>query len=203
MNDDIDDIVSAHRAETHAAPAHLKQQWHSAIDQAAALEHGRTSESRSTGPASGAFWGMAVAAALAVGIGLGVLLSDNPSPTVPDNRIAAVENPRAMPVAFSRGLQYHLRNSREQLTTYNAETDRTNLILDIIEQNRLFEDAADNNNAPKVARVLRAFEPILLRLAADDIAPEDAEALREQLAFELNVMLTKLARESSDESTTT
>jgi hypothetical protein len=51
--------------------------------------------------------------------------------------------------------------------------------------------------------VLRAFEPILLRLAATDIAPEDAEALRAQLAFELKIMLTKLERGSSKETHTT
>ena len=67
----------------------------------------------------------------------------------------------------------------------------------------MFEMAAEQHNSPKLARVLRAFEPILLQLAANDIAPEDAEALRAQLAFELNVMLTKLATESSDDSETT
>ena len=76
-------------------------------------------------------------------------------------------------------------------------------MLRLIEQNRLFETAADHNNAPQLARVLRAFEPILLRLAATDTAPEDAAALRAQLSFELNVMLTKLAKESSDEVHTT
>jgi hypothetical protein len=68
----------------------------------------------------------------------------------------------------------------------------------LIEQNRLFEKAAAQNNSPKLVRVLRAFEPILVQLASDDIAPEDAEALRAQLAFELNVMLTKMTRDSSD-----
>jgi DNA-binding FadR family transcriptional regulator len=77
------------------------------------------------------------------------------------------------------------------------------LILQIIEQNRLFERAAEQNNSQSLARVLRAFEPILLRLAADDIAPEDAEALRAQLAFELNVMLTKLSRDTSKETQST
>ena len=81
--------------------------------------------------------------------------------------------------------------------------DTTLLVLSIIEQNRLFESVANKNNAPKLARVLRAFEPILLQLAATDIAPEDAEALRAQLSFELNVMLTKLAREASNETHST
>jgi len=71
----------------------------------------------------------------------------------------------------------------------------------IIEQNRLYERAAEQKDSPKLARVLRAFEPVLIRLAAEDLAPEDEKALRAQLAFELNVMLTKLARETSEEAT--
>ena len=66
------------------------------------------------------------------------------------------------------------------------------LVLHIIEQNRLFETPLPTTTAPKLARVLRAFEPILLQLAAEDLEPADAEALLSQLAFELNVMLTKL-----------
>jgi hypothetical protein len=81
--------------------------------------------------------------------------------------------------------------------------DRTMLVLRIIEQNRMFENAAVSSDALKLARVLRAFEPILLRLAADDLAPADAEALQAQLAFELSVMLTKLGAGSSDDSQTT
>ena len=68
---------------------------------------------------------------------------------------------------------------------------------------RLFEQAAVNNDAQDLARVLRAFEPILLQLAADDVTPEKAEYLRAQLAFELNVMLTKLSHASSNKEQTT
>ena len=77
------------------------------------------------------------------------------------------------------------------------------LILHIVDQNRLFEQAAVNNDSQDLARVLRAFEPILLQLAADDVTPQRAEYLRAQLAFELNVMLTKLARDASDQTHTT
>jgi DNA-binding FadR family transcriptional regulator len=56
----------------------------------------------------------------------------------------------------------------------------------------MFERAAEQNDSKDLARVLRAFEPVLMRLAADDITVEDAEALQAQLAFELNVVLTKL-----------
>ena len=85
----------------------------------------------------------------------------------------------------------------------DADGTRSLLIADIVEQNRAFEQAAERNNAQDVARVLRAFEPILLRLASDDIAPDDAESLRRQLSFELNVMLTKLSSRTSKASTTT
>jgi DNA-binding FadR family transcriptional regulator len=81
--------------------------------------------------------------------------------------------------------------------------DRSLLVLQIIQQNRLFEQAAERNDADGLARVLRAFEPILMKLAAADITPEEAAALREQLAFELKVMLTKLERDTSKEVTST
>ncbi len=76
------------------------------------------------------------------------------------------------------------------------------LLAQIIDQNRMFERAAVNNNSHNIARVLRAFEPILLRLGSDDIAPEDAEALRAQLSFELAIVLTKLAQKPSEEPQT-
>lgn len=204
MNDEIRKLVEAHRADVHRPPAHLVEQWHSAIDEAAALERGRQQQARPSWHPGSFFWGAAVTAALAVGIGIGFVLSG-------DNRVAT-EAPvianlepgvRATPAAFTRGLAVHLRDSRQQIANLDENTDSSPLIMQIIEQNRLFELAASHNNAPKLARVLRAFEPILLQLAAEDIAPEDAEALRAQLAFELNVMLTKLANKPSDESHTT
>ena len=208
MTDDVDDLVAAHRSEILKPPAYKVQQWHNAIDEAANLARGRK-DTRATGWHPGSFfWGMAVSAALALGVAIGVLVSgdlvsgDNSPVDVP--QVAAIgPQPDVIPAAFTRGLTVHLRDSRNQLANVDSDADRTMLVLQLIEQNRMFENAADNNNAPKLARVLRAFEPILLRLAATDIAPEDAAALRSQLSFELNVMLTKLANESSDETHST
>jgi hypothetical protein len=206
MDKELDKLVAAHEADIHPAPSHVVQQWHNTIDEAAALERGRIETPEPRWHPGSFFWGMAVTAALAIGIGIGFFISgDNGSlhgdqvPFVVD----ATPQPNVIPAAFTRGLQVHLRDSRQQLVSLEDSTDKTMLVLQIIEQNRMFETAADQNNAPKLARVLRAFEPILLQLAATDIAPEDAEALRAQLAFELNVMLTKLASESSDDSQTT
>ena len=39
-----------------------------------------------------------------------------------------------------------------------------------------------------------------MELAAEDLTPIEAEALRSQLAFEFDVMLTKLARDTSDDA---
>ena len=203
MKDDTDDIVTLHRENLHTAPPHLKRQWHDAIDEAAALERGRERATNSGWRPSSFFWGAAVTAALALGVGIGVFVSNDT--TVVNPPMVAVEPSHAVvvPAAFTRGLQYHLRDSKQQLSELDVDSDRAMLVLQLIEQNRLFENAADKNNAPNLARVLRAFEPILLRLAATDIAPEDAAALKAQLSFELNVMLTKLANESSDEAHST
>jgi len=203
QNDQLDELVSAHRAETHEAPAHLKQQWHDAIDQAAALERGRVPIPRERWHPGSFFWGMAVSAGIAVGVAVGVFVSDETTDTPAPYVVENTTRPDAVPVAFTRGLQHHFRSSQKQLANLDGDEDTTMLVLRLVEQNRLFETAAEQNNAPQLARVLRAFEPILLRLAATDIAPEDAEALRAQLSFELNVMLTKLAKESSDETHST
>jgi len=206
MNDELQDLVAAHEKDVHRAPAHLVQQWHSAIDEAAALERVRVEVPEQRWHPRSFFRGMAVTAALAIGIGLGFVIFGD-GKTIPADRTPIVagttQQPNAVPTAFTRGLQVHLRDSRQRISNLDEGPDRTMLVLRLIEQNRMFESAAEKNNAPNLARVLRAFEPILLQLAATDIAPEDAEALRAQLAFELKVMLTKLASESSDDSHTT
>jgi len=203
MNDDIDDLVAAHREDAHHPPSHLVQQWHDSIDAAAAIERGRSKESQDGWRPRSFFWGMTVSAALAIGVGIGFFASDDGVESDVPILVANPPQANVIPAAFTRGLQYHLRDSRKQLASFGSDSDRILLVLQLIEQNRLFESAADQNNAPKLARVLRAFEPILLRLATTDIAPEHAEALRAQLSFELNVMLTKLASKSSNETHST
>jgi len=202
MDKNLETLIDAHRTEIHAAPDHVVQQWHSAIDEAAALERGRQPEATQNWHPASFFWGVAVTSAMAIGIGF-LFADKGETPIIDPPSVVAGIDTQPPPVAFTRGLQVHLRDSRAQLAGFDGESDSTILIAQIIEQNRMFEAAADLNNAPNLARVLRAFEPILLQLAATDIAPEDASALRAQLAFELDVMLTKLASESSKDSQTT
>lgn len=192
--------------ETLPAPSHLKQRWLDSIDQAARSE--RASEHNPERPLNfmSFIWGAALTAALALGIGIALFPGDEAIDEISiDDMTAGTQPLPGTPASFTRGLQVHLRESQWNIASLNddAPIDRSLLLMQIIDQNRMFERSANQNNAPNVARLLRAFEPILLRLASDDIAPADAEALRSQLAFELNVMLTKIANDTSNISHTT
>jgi hypothetical protein len=191
-----------------AVPTHTVQRWHDSIDRAAQQERRQAQRSVASSRPFSFAWGGAVAAALVIGISIGIYFSgDDVTQPTPGIELAnnSSGNVTAVPAAFTRGVTMYLRDTHQEITSLASatSTDQALLILRIIEQNRLFERAAEQNNSQSLARVLRAFEPILLRLAADDIAPEDAEALRAQLAFELNVMLTKLSRKPSKETQTT
>ena len=199
--------------DEHQLPAHLIPRWRDSIVDAAKSEALNSERSRRRKRSSGSSfwsiaWGGAIAVALAVGIGIGVYFSANTAllnPTdIPLARL--VDTPAmAVPASFTRGLQMHLQDSEREITrlTIGAPADQAELIMQIIEQNRIFERSAKLNNSDNLARVLRAFEPILMRLASDDIAPADAAALRAQLSFELKVMLTKMAQRPSNETHST
>ena len=176
-----------------AVPRHTVDRWHQAIDDAArqTSSPARTQQ-RFFRPATFA-WGAALAAALVIGINL--------RPTVVE---PSAMDPVETSAAFVRGVQLHFRDTYDELTglALDSADDRTVVVMQIVDQNRMYESAANQNGADDLARVLRAFEPVLIRLAAEDTALEDAEALRAKLVFELNVMLTKLSRESSNTTDT-
>jgi anti-sigma factor RsiW len=187
-------------------PPHTLQRWHDSIDRAAQRERRNQQKPARQFRFFSLAWGAAVTAALVIGIGIGSYLSTG-SNMMSTIGVANIEPGAAavVPAAFTRGVTVYLRDTQQELAAMPIATaaDQSTLIMQIIEQNRLFERAAEQNNSQSLARVLRAFEPILLRLAADDIAPQDAAALRKQLTFELKVMLTKLSRDTSKETHTT
>lgn len=187
---------------TVKAPSDVLQRWHDSIDRAARGEQTDAKKSGGQVHFMSFFWGAAVTTALAVGIGLGVYFSAGNANYPPIDGLGAIlpaDDGGLVPASFTRGLQVHLRDSQAEIVRLpvDSSADRSLLVMQIIEQNRLFERTAVINNSPELARVLRAFEPILLRLASEDISPEDAAALRAQLEFELNVVLTKLVRDTS------
>ncbi len=182
-------------------PADMVERWHDTIKSAAMRENNPAPK-----PAFHAWsfiWGAAITAALVVGVGIGVLLSGGEAP--PASQYDAVSARTGQNSAFERGLQVHFRESGESLSRLAIEStsDKTELIMSIIEQNRLFERAAMQNDDQSVARVLRAFELVLMRIAAEETTVEDAEELRAKLLFELNIMLTKLSRDTSNETQST
>jgi hypothetical protein len=194
--------------EISQAPSHLVQRWHDSIESAARAELREASRAQKPVHFWSFFWGAAVTAALALGIGIGAYFSggdDAGLATATQYANDLSPSTAAVPASFMRGVEAHLQRSQWDIASMPVDTgsDRSRLAQQIIEQNRMFVYAADRNSAPELARVLRAFEPILMRLAAEDISPAEADALRAQLTFELNVMLTKLARETSKETTTT
>ncbi len=184
-------------------PADMLARFHDSIDRAARSEQQRASKLPPQTRWSPFAWGSAVAAALVLGIGIGLFAQRDqvPAPGINTGIVTIYPPaPRATSVAFERGLQVYLRDSQQELSGQPMNTERSAIALQLIRQNRLFERAAEEHNSKDLARVLRAFEPILLRLAADDISEREAEALQAQLAFELKVMLTKLGRNLSEET---
>jgi len=208
MNDDEKNLCNEiDLAKEIPAPADMQRRWHDSIDRAAQREYSVRRAPTRPFHFTSFFWGAAVTAALVAGIGIGAFFTGG-STTIQPNHYDAQNTSTissAAPGAFTRGLQVHLRDTRQYIAAMPIDTvgDRTLLVLQIIQQNRLFERAAEQNSSDDLARVLRAFEPILLRLAANDIAPADAQALRDQLAFELKIRLTKLERDTSKDTQST
>lgn len=194
------------------APEDTVARWHASIERAAARDRLAEARPPRAWHLPSFAWG-ALAAALVVGLSLGYLLGNDASltRTADDTPVGPVGVPAhgessvsrmATPVAFSRGLKVHLQESAQEIMRLPADdsADRTLLVMDIIRQNRMFERAARDNDAEDIGRVLRAIEPVLMRLATEDLSAEDAAELSAKLTFELNVVLTKMARRESDDT---
>ncbi len=193
-------------SDTHQTPPHLAQRWHDSIDEAAGVESATSTNMVGKPPLHflSFAWGAVAMATLALGIGIGVYFSENSADVemINTSELLVTRTDVQATTSFERGFKLHLRDSQRQLVglTNEASTDRILLLMQIIDQNRLFERAAMRNDAPELARVLRAFEPVLTQLAAVNLSPGDAEVLHKQLAFELNVLLAKMTRDASDEA---
>lgn len=161
-------------------------------------------------------WSGALAAMLVLGMAIGVLIQ--PGSETPQSPIlATADQPAQLPSveqnvptqhteSFRRGLAVYLQQSQASLESLGQEQDQDGhqqdeLIRDIVAQNRLFARAAEASDAPEIARLMRALEPVLLQLA-DQIKRNTSDALRRQLNFELQAMLTKLEQPASNQAPT-
>jgi hypothetical protein len=194
--------------DEHRVPSHLVHRWQDSIKDVAKRESTDLQQSAAPRSSYSLAWGGAVSVALAIGIGIGVYFSGNEQvDPIAENNFAGAQAMvgATVPASFTRGLTLHLQDSEREIARLTADSsgDQTALVIQIIEQNRVFARSAKLNDSANLARLLRAFEPILMRLASDDVAPADAAALRSQLSFELNVMLTKMAQDTSNDSHST
>lgn len=181
-------------AQPVRASATARQRWAHHLDLLAERES-RTRPARTrqlTWQLAGGF------ALLLVGVGVGLRLGERvpslPEPSPPPT-IAAVEHSPLV-----RAVQAHLNLTGTwlaELPEVDAQARRV-LIAEVVTQNRVYERSAQHQNADKLARVLRAMEPVLLSLADESADEEAFAASLRQLEFELTVMQTKLAQAPSN-----
>jgi hypothetical protein len=168
-------------------PAETMQRWQAALDQAAA---GQTT--RATAATRRQFRPMPwLAAAATVVIAIAAVFQLRDDPGQPHPQTANVAPPSDSGSAYARGLKSHLASTERQLASLESATpeERARLVEMIIEQNRIYAQAAERAGEPQLARVLRAFSPVLESLQQGESDP--AESL-DQLAFELRVMQGRL-----------
>ena len=167
-------------------PEAVQQRWQIALARAA------TEKREAHAPRAGRFtdlrW-MAAAAAVAV---VALTLVIQVVTKTPPDQTAEVAAPAATDsAAYERGLKFHLASTEQQLAGLDSASpeERARLIETIVAQNRIYALAAERAGEPQLARVLRAFAPVLESLARDE---DDSSASLAQLNFELRVMQGRL-----------
>jgi hypothetical protein len=172
-----------------AVPAQVMDRWRTALDRA-------TTETRvAQAPrrfSAVSMWQAAAAVVTVFALVFSIQrLMHAPAPT---------ETVRSETSAYAHGLKFHLASTERQLAALSEASpeERARLVDTIIGQNQMYALAAERAGEPQLARVLRAFNPILEDLA--DGRSETTAADIAQLSFELRVMQARLgsgARSSS------
>ena len=172
-------------------PADVQQRWRAALERAAHVAE--KPEARAPRRLFDFRWPVAAAAAFAiVALTLIVQSERQPPPAITAEVTSPVDSPATTDAAaYQRGLKVHLASTERQLAELdNAKPeDRARLVEVIIAQNRIYALAAERAGEPQLARVLRAFSPVLENVAKGN----DASAGVAQLSFELRVMQGRLS----------
>jgi hypothetical protein len=169
-------------------PPQALARWRSALDQAATQTPVTTSPRRFSLPM---MWQAAAAAVTVFALIFSVqrILQPEAARVVE----ARPEAPQGGEVsAYEHGLKFHLASTERRLAALGEATpeERARLIDTIIGQNQMYALAAERAGEPQLARVLRAFTPILEDLA--DGRSETTAADISQLSFEMRVMQARL-----------
>jgi hypothetical protein len=174
-------------------PADVRQRWQVALERAADKDD--VKEARA--PRASFRW-QAAAAAVAV---VTLFFTARIVMQTPPEQTAQVAPPAPTDAAaYERGLKWHLASTEQQLAELGSATpeERKRLIETISAQNRMYALAAERAGEPQLARVLRAFAPILESLEQGG----DSSASLAQLSFELRVMQGRLSAGTDTPSTT-
>lgn len=167
-------------------PAETKQRWQHALARAAGeSEHKAVPRRVWLAPR----WQWAAAATVLIALALTLRPGEDETLTPPLPPVAHVDDASA----YEHGLKWHLASTERQLANLEHATpaERSRLVETIISQNRLYALAAERAGEPQLARVLRAFTPVLQSVAAGQ--GEATENSLSQLHFELRVMQARLS----------
>jgi hypothetical protein len=174
-------------------PAQTQQRWQAALERAA----NKVDVKVMPAPRANFRWQAAAAAVTAVALFFVARIVMH----TPPEQSAEVTPPAPTDAsAYERGLKFHLASTEQQLAEIGSATpeERARLIETITAQNRMYALAAERAGEPQLARVLRAFGPILESLAHDG---GDSSASLAQLSFELRVMQGRLSAGAATPST--
>ena len=182
-------------------PAFTQQRWQAAL----ATRVGASNAAAARRPFHLQMKWQLAAAAVAV-LALGVTLQQvlKPAPDDSNVNVVASTRPAAAPesaTAYENGLKFHLASTERRLASLDEASpeDRARLVAAIIGQNRLYALAAERAGEPQLARVLRAFTPVLEDVAAGH-GQMTADSLA-QLNFELRVMQARLSADAQAPAT--
>jgi hypothetical protein len=180
-------------------PELTQRRWQVALERAASNDD---VASATRTPRAGRRWSLRwpAMAAAAAAVVAALILYPHPTVEVP----APTDTPPIADTgdasAYERGLKVHLASTEQQLAALDSATpeQRARLIETIIAQNRIYALAAERAGEPQLARVLRAFSPILEDLGQ---GRGDSSASIAQLNFELRVMQGRLSAVDASSNT--
>ena len=187
-------LDAAAASEEIPVPEATQQRWQEALDRAATEKRAAPAGRRVSTP-----WRWQLAAAAVAVVALVVtfqVMQSKPASQTAGNTLppeSHVNASGAEASAYEQGLKVHLASTEQQLAGLDAATpeERARLLETIISQNRMYALAAERAGEPQLARVLRAFNPILEDLA--DGRADTTAADISQLSFELRVMQARLS----------
>lgn len=174
-------------------PAQAMERWRVALDRAAADTRVNAAPRRLSMPV---MWQAAAAAVTVFALIFSIQRLMQPGEQVArEEATNSVESAqRGDASAYEHGLRFHLASTERRLAALGdaSPEERARLIDTIIGQNQMYALAAERAGEPQLARVLRAFNPILEDLAEgrSDTTAADVS----QLSFEIRVMQARLGK---------